>query len=217
MALKSSLLWFRLNWRNTSSRFFTSCGPWTIRADCCGETSQSLSARSCTRPQCSHRPAEAHPQALAGRPTAQQPPATAAKPSCSGMQAGQGVFAAQHLSPAECDTCPPAQAAHAVEHLYWVRASALACGVGVSQLTLLLMSSTDGSFRFNTVNVGCSSFSYALWVGLRRNASTSTSPGSCFKSYIYIPCTPGFSFMWHCKQLAPNLPPASLYPALVCP
>lgn len=147
----------------------------------------------------------------------QQPPATAAKPSCSGMQAGQGDFAAQHLSPAECDTCPPAQAAHAVEHLYWVRASALACGVGVSQLTLLLMSSTDGSFRFNTVNVGCSSFSYALWVGLRRNASTSTSPGSCFKSYIYILRTPGFSFMWHCKQLAPNLPPAFLYPALVCP
>lgn len=179
MALKSSLLWFRLNWRNTSSRFFTSCGPWTIRADCCGETSQSLSARSCTHPQCPQRLTHKHWLADPQQGT-QQPPATAAKPSCSGMQAGQGDFAAQHLSPAECDTCPPAQAAHAVEHLYWVRASALACGVGVSQLTLLLMSSTDGSFRFNTVNEGCSSFSYALWVGLRRNASTSTFPRVMF-------------------------------------
>lgn len=37
MALKSSLLWFRRNWRKTSSRFFTSRGPRTIRADFCGD------------------------------------------------------------------------------------------------------------------------------------------------------------------------------------
>lgn len=39
MALKSSLLWFRRNCRNTSSRFFTSWGPRTMRADFCRETS----------------------------------------------------------------------------------------------------------------------------------------------------------------------------------
>lgn len=75
MALKSSLLWFRRNWRNTSSRFFTSCGPWTIRADCCGgNKSQSLSVWGCAPPvltqphralvlravlpECSRRPTE---------------------------------------------------------------------------------------------------------------------------------------------------------------
>lgn len=36
MALKSSLLWLRRNCRKTSSRFFTSRGPRTIRADFCG-------------------------------------------------------------------------------------------------------------------------------------------------------------------------------------
>lgn len=52
MALKSSLLWFRRNWRNTSSRFFTSWGPWTIRADCCRETKAGalVFARSCPDP-----------------------------------------------------------------------------------------------------------------------------------------------------------------------
>lgn len=38
MALKSSLLSFRRNCRKTSSRFFTSRGPRTIRADFCGDT-----------------------------------------------------------------------------------------------------------------------------------------------------------------------------------
>lgn len=37
MALKSSLLLFRRNWRKTSSLFFTSRGPCTIRADFCRE------------------------------------------------------------------------------------------------------------------------------------------------------------------------------------
>ena len=37
MALKSSLLWFRRNWRKTSSRFWTSRGPRTIRADFYGD------------------------------------------------------------------------------------------------------------------------------------------------------------------------------------
>lgn len=46
MALKSSLLWFRRNWRKTSSRFFTSRGPCTIRADFCGDKGQSLSRES---------------------------------------------------------------------------------------------------------------------------------------------------------------------------
>lgn len=38
MALKSALLSFRRNWRKTSSRFFTSRGPCTIRADFCRHT-----------------------------------------------------------------------------------------------------------------------------------------------------------------------------------
>lgn len=38
MALKSSLLSFSRNCRKTSSRFFTSRGPRTIRADFCGDT-----------------------------------------------------------------------------------------------------------------------------------------------------------------------------------
>lgn len=44
MALKSSLLWFRRNWRKTSSRFFTSRGPRTIRADFCRDPKASASA-----------------------------------------------------------------------------------------------------------------------------------------------------------------------------
>lgn len=43
MALKSSLLWFRRNWRKTSSRFFTSRGPRTIRADFCRDRGRTLS------------------------------------------------------------------------------------------------------------------------------------------------------------------------------
>lgn len=70
MALKSSLLWFRRNWRNTSSRFFTSCGPWTIRADCCGgNKSQSLSARGCAPPVLTQTFPSAHtvPQRLSAQ------------------------------------------------------------------------------------------------------------------------------------------------------
>lgn len=44
MALKSSLLSFRRNWRKTSSRFFTSRGPRTIRADFCRDTKARISA-----------------------------------------------------------------------------------------------------------------------------------------------------------------------------
>lgn len=43
MALKSSLLSFRRNWRKTSSRFFTSRGPCTIRADFCRDTKARMS------------------------------------------------------------------------------------------------------------------------------------------------------------------------------
>ena len=46
MALKSSLLWFRRNWRKTSSRFCTSRGPCTIRADFCRDRDQSANLGS---------------------------------------------------------------------------------------------------------------------------------------------------------------------------
>lgn len=75
MALKSSLLWFRRNCRKTSSRFFTSRGPRTIRADFCGDTEASGSARA---PWGAPRPlTPAAPKGAQPRPPAQGPPAVA--------------------------------------------------------------------------------------------------------------------------------------------
>lgn len=51
MALKSSRLWFRRNWRKTSSRFFTSRGPCTIRADFCRDKGHSQPGGLCGDPE----------------------------------------------------------------------------------------------------------------------------------------------------------------------
>lgn len=71
MALKSSLLWFRRNCRKTSSRFFTSRGPRTIRADFCGDTEASSSAqapRGAPRPLTPAAPKGAQPRLLLREP-----------------------------------------------------------------------------------------------------------------------------------------------------
>lgn len=82
MALKSSLLWFRRNWRKTSSRFFTSRGPWTTRADFCRETNaESQSWEDCLVP----RPSPGHTEAARSNsrtdetPTAPHPAAARQK------------------------------------------------------------------------------------------------------------------------------------------
>lgn len=78
MALKSSLLWFRRNCRKTSSRFFTSRGPRTIRADFCGDTEASGSARA---PWGAPRPlTPAAPKGAQPRPPAQGAPAVRPEP-----------------------------------------------------------------------------------------------------------------------------------------
>lgn len=88
MALKSSLLWFKRNWRKTSSRFFTSRGPRTIRADFCRDTKASASApeRRLVLPARCSPPSGT--QTLWGQPGALLTPAalkgTPATPSCSG-------------------------------------------------------------------------------------------------------------------------------------
>lgn len=78
MALKSSLLLFRRNWRKTSSRFFTSRGPCTTRADFCRDTKARISAlgelRGCSRPSPGAQRLQSLPGGLTGKPKPPQRP-----------------------------------------------------------------------------------------------------------------------------------------------